>query len=68
MKQSVVKELSTNEIREKITDELATLAKLRLTHTITPLENPMKIGNSRKTIARLKTELTRRSKVDSSTK
>ena len=68
MKQSVVKELSTNELREKITDELATLAKLRLTHTITPLENPMKIGNSRKTIARLKTELTRRSKVDSSTK
>ena len=68
MKQSVVKELSTNELREKITDELATLAKLRLTHSITPLENPLKIGNSRKTIARLKTELKRRSKADSSTK
>ncbi|HET6245800.1 MAG: 50S ribosomal protein L29 [Bacteroidetes bacterium] len=68
MKQSVINELSTNELREKTTDEQAILAKMKLTHTISPLENPMKIKGSRRTIARLKTELTRRIKLEASKK
>lgn len=68
MKQSVINELSTNELREKITDEQDNLAKMKLTHTISPLENPMKIRGARRTVARLKTELTRRVKLESSKK
>ncbi|MDQ3191246.1 MAG: 50S ribosomal protein L29 [Bacteroidota bacterium] len=66
MKQSVINELSTNELRVKITDEQDALAKMKLTHTISPLENPMKIKGARRTVARLKSELTRRVKLDSS--
>ncbi|MBA3986821.1 MAG: 50S ribosomal protein L29, partial [Flavobacteriales bacterium] len=67
-KQSVINELSTNELREKITDEQDALAKMKLTHTISPLENPMKIRGARRTVARLISELTRRVKLDSSKK
>jgi large subunit ribosomal protein L29 len=66
MEQSVIKELSTAELREKITEEKANLVKLTLGHSISPIENPMKIRGARRTIARLNTELSRRMKQDSS--
>ncbi|MDD3876316.1 MAG: 50S ribosomal protein L29 [Bacteroidales bacterium] len=60
MKQSVIRELSTPELKEKIEEEEKQLLKMKLNHAVSPLENPMKIGFYRKTIARLKTELRRR--------
>jgi large subunit ribosomal protein L29 len=57
MKISEIKSLSLDEIKERIAAEEANLTKLRFAHAITPIENPMKIRDSRKTIARLKTEL-----------
>jgi large subunit ribosomal protein L29 len=66
MEQSVIKELSTPELREKITEEKSNLVKLSLSHSISPIENPMKIKSARRTIARLNTELSRRMKQDSS--
>jgi large subunit ribosomal protein L29 len=68
MEQSVIKEMTTQELREKISEEQAILAKFRLSHSISPLENPMKIKSSRRAIARLNTELSRRVKQDSSIK
>ena len=60
MKQSVIKELSANELRDKLSEENIVLTKLKLNHAVSPLENPIKITHSRKTLARLKTELRKR--------
>jgi large subunit ribosomal protein L29 len=35
-------------------------AKMKLNHAVTPLENPMQIKFTRRTVARLKTELRNR--------
>jgi len=60
MKQQVVAELSTPELKERLVEEQLQLSKLTLNHAITPIENPNKITEQRKTIARLKTELRKR--------
>ncbi len=60
MNMSEIKELSTQEIAERIVDQKEFLAKLRLNHTISPLDNPQKLSEARKVIARLKTELRQR--------
>jgi large subunit ribosomal protein L29 len=60
MKQKVINELTTPEIREKLGTEKDQLVKMRLNHAISPLENPQKIKEQRRTIARLHTELRKR--------
>jgi large subunit ribosomal protein L29 len=60
MKSAEIKELSLGDLNEKI-DELGTqLNKLKLAHSVTPLENPLQLRANRKVIARLETELTAR--------
>jgi len=60
MKPSVIREMSTNELRERLDEEKKQLDKLKLNHSVSPLENPMKIKLYRKTVARIKTELRKR--------
>jgi len=60
MKQKVIQELSTAEIAERLVEEKQQLAKLKLNHAVSPIENPNKIKEERKTIARLNTELRKR--------
>jgi len=60
MKQSEINELSVEEIREKIADFKKQHADLKMAHAVTPLENPLQIRKTRKTLARLSTELTKR--------
>jgi large subunit ribosomal protein L29 len=60
MKTSEIKELTTKEIVEKIQVEKENLVRLRLNHAVSPLDNPLKIKESRKNIARLKTILRQR--------
>jgi len=60
MKISEIKELSTPDLLERIDTEKTMLVKLKLNHAISPLDNPQKITQSRKTIARLMTELRNR--------
>ncbi|MDP3461765.1 MAG: 50S ribosomal protein L29 [Bacteroidales bacterium] len=60
MKQEVIKELSTADLKERLEEEGKQLVKLRLNHAVSPLENPNKIKAYRRTIARLKTELKKR--------
>lgn len=52
--------LTINEIKERLAGEEDSLKKLRFAHAVSPIENPMKIRVSRRIIARLKTELTKR--------
>ena len=57
MKQQVIRELSTPEVKERLVEEQQQLVKLKLNHAISPIENPQKIKEQRRTVARLKTEL-----------
>lgn len=60
MKISEIRELSTSDLLERIDTEKNMIIKLKLNHAISPLDNPQKIKESRKTIARLMTELRNR--------
>ena len=60
MKQSEIKELTAAEVVERIDVETAALQKLKMIHTVSPLENPLTIRDARRTVARLKAEQTRR--------
>lgn len=57
MKQKVINELTTPEVKERLEVEKDKLVKMRLNHAISPLENPQLIKEQRRTIARLHTEL-----------
>lgn len=57
MKNAEIKALSVAELRDKVASEKETLQKLKFAHAVTPIENPMKVKESRKLIARLNTEL-----------
>ena len=60
MKQSEIKELSTADLNEKLGALQKNYTDLKMAHAITPMENPLQIRQTRRTIARLKTELTKR--------
>ena len=57
MKTAEVKELTTAEIQERLQTEKENLVRMKLNHSISPLDNPLQIEVARKTIARLATEL-----------
>ncbi|MFS2188828.1 50S ribosomal protein L29 [Mucilaginibacter sp. Mucisp84] len=60
MKNSEILGLSTEEIVAKISEERATLTKLKFAHAVLAIENPSRITKVRKGIAQLNTELTKR--------
>ncbi len=60
MKQNVIREMSTGELHERLEEERKQLRKLKMNHAVSPLENPMKIKDYRKTVARILTELRNR--------
>jgi large subunit ribosomal protein L29 len=60
MKSKVIRELTLSEVRERLEEEKNQYTKLKLNHAVSPLENPQKIKDYRKTIARLETDLRRR--------
>ena len=57
MKNSEIREYTTEELLEKVEVSREELVKLRMGHTVTPLENPNLIKANKRTIARLLTEL-----------
>ena len=57
MKTSEIKELTKKEIVEKLQVEKENLVRLKMNHAVSPLDNPMKIQESKKDIARLNTVL-----------
>jgi large subunit ribosomal protein L29 len=57
MKNSEIRSLSESEIADRIAAEQENLTKLRFAHAISPIENPNKIKESRRFIARLQTIL-----------
>ena len=60
MKQIEITKMSIEDVKDQISNFSEQLAKMKLAHTVAPVENPIQIKNVRRTIARLKTELTNR--------
>ena len=57
MKISEIKELTNAEIQERLATEKEQLVRMKLNHSISPLDNPLQIKVARRNIARLATEL-----------
>ncbi len=57
MKNSDIRTLSVAELKEKIAAEKEALRKLHFAHKVSSIENPMRIRETRRLIARLNTEL-----------
>ena len=60
MKIAEVRDLSTSELKERIDAEVAAYDQKRINHSISPLDSPAVITQSRRNIARMKTELRKR--------
>ena len=61
MKQSEITKASTAELQEKLAEIKKEHADLRIAHAISPLENPIQLRGLRRAVARIATELTKRS-------
>jgi len=57
MKASELRELTIKEIEEQIENEKSFLSKQKLNHAVSPLDNPLKIKETRRNVARLLTVL-----------
>ena len=62
MKASEVREMSIADLRERIEAEKASLDTMKITHTISPLEDTSKIRKARRDIARMMTILAEKEK------
>ena len=59
MKNAEIKKLGVDELKKAIAAEQENLTRLKLAHAISPIENPMRIRENRKLIAKLETALTK---------
>ena len=57
MKKSEIKKASLTDLRESLLNTEKSYRNLKVTHAVTPLENPSEIKSVRRTIARIKTEI-----------
>jgi large subunit ribosomal protein L29 len=56
MKNSEIRELNNTELNARIVEEKQQLTKLRFGNAVSPIDNPRKVKESQKLIARLLTE------------
>ena len=60
MKAQVLIDMPLNELHDLLVTERERLVKMKMSHAVSPMENPMQIKFARKTVARIMTELSRR--------
>lgn len=60
MKTAELKDLSVDDLNEKLEEMIIAQEKLELAHAVSTIENPLRIKSNRKDIARIKTELRKR--------
>ena len=60
MKAQVLSDMPENELQDLLATERDKLIKMKMSHAVSPMENPLQIKFARKTIARIKTELSKR--------
>ena len=59
-KKEAIREMSTADLNDRLDQAREQLVKMKLNHTVSPLDNPNQISETRKNIARYLTELRRR--------
>ena len=57
MKNNEIKDLTLDELKEKLGSEKETLRKMKFAHQVSAIENPMKIKETRRLIATINTLL-----------
>ena len=57
MKIAEIRELSTQELNERVEADVTRYAQMKLNHAISPLQNPEELKKLRRSIARMKSEL-----------
>ncbi|HSZ71449.1 MAG TPA: 50S ribosomal protein L29 [Cytophagaceae bacterium] len=57
-KKESLKGLSKQDLQSKLNEASLALEKLKFAHAVSPIENPAQIRYAKKSVARLKTELT----------
>ena len=60
MKNSEIREMSVEDLQEKLDALKKQYTDLKITHAVSPIENPIQLKSIRKTVARIETELTNR--------
>ena len=60
MKTQVLTDMPINELQDLLDTEKERLLKMKMSHAVSPLENPMQIKFARRTVARVMTEISRR--------
>ncbi|MDE6049115.1 MAG: 50S ribosomal protein L29 [Paramuribaculum sp.] len=60
MKKVEIKELSTQDLKDRLDQMEQEYAQLKINHSVSPLDNPAQIRRDRRMIARVKTELRQR--------
>ena len=60
MKAQVLTDMPENELNDLLVVEKERLIKMKMSHTVSPMENPLQIKFTRKTIARVMTEISKR--------
>ena len=60
MKAQVLTDMPENELHDLLATEREKLIKMKMSHAVSPMENPLQIKFTRKAIARVMTELSNR--------
>ena len=60
MKAQVLADMPENELQDLLVTEREKLIKMKMSHAVSPMENPLQIKFTRKAIARVMTELSNR--------
>jgi ribosomal protein L29 len=64
MKISEIRNMSIDELNEKLTDNTKKLSQLKFNNTVQTIENPLEIKNLRRQIAKLKTILNEKKQIN----
>ncbi len=64
MKNTELNTLSLEELKQRLLNEREILQKLKFAHAVSPIENPMKIRETKKTIARILTLLKQKEAIE----
>ena len=60
MKAQVLTDMPENELHELLVTERERLIRMKMSHAVSPMENPLQIKFTRKMIAKVMTELSKR--------
>ena len=62
MKAQILTDMPDNELSDLLLSERDKLMRMKMSHSVSPLENPVQMRFLRKTIARIMTEISKRKK------